>query len=94
MSDLVKKLRDTRFHIQDFHRKEAADRIEELEAELSKHQESSFHPDWSLLVATRESLKDHMSGLADMQTRIEELEDAPCWYCGVKPSSNPSEEED
>jgi len=29
-----------------------------LKAELAKHQESEFHPDWSLLESTREALKE------------------------------------
>jgi chromosome segregation ATPase len=33
--------------------------IAALKAELSRHQESEFHPDWSMLKATRESLAEH-----------------------------------
>ena len=32
-----------------------------LEDELAKHQESEFHPDWSMLEATRDSLREHQS---------------------------------
>lgn len=37
---------------------EANQRIATLEAELAKHQESQFHPDWSMLEATRDALKE------------------------------------
>lgn len=33
--------------------------VEELKAELAKHQESQFHPDWSLLEATREAMREY-----------------------------------
>lgn len=33
---------------------------ERLKLELSKFQESEFHPDWSLLKATQESLREYM----------------------------------
>lgn len=32
-----------------------------LKAELAKHQHSEFHPDWSLLKATQQSLREHMA---------------------------------
>ncbi len=35
------------------------DQVEKLKAELAKHQESEFHPDWSMLEATRDSLREH-----------------------------------
>ena len=44
-------------------------KIETLEAELAKHQGSTFHPDWSLLEATRDTVKEQ-------QAKIEELENA------------------
>lgn len=54
-------------------------RVAELEAELAKHQQSSFHPDWSALEATRESLREY-------QARVKELEAAAakttCPKCG------------
>ena len=39
-----------------------------LRAELAKHQESEFHPDWSMLSATRDSLAEHQ----DMIRRLSE----------------------
>jgi len=41
-------------------------RITELEAELSRHQESQFHPDWSALEATRESLREAWARIAEL----------------------------
>jgi len=38
---------------------------DKLKAELAKHQESEFHPDWSMLKATRASLKEHQQLLRD-----------------------------
>ncbi|MFA5071286.1 MAG: hypothetical protein WC511_02835 [Candidatus Pacearchaeota archaeon] len=38
---------------------EALDEIESLQAELKKHQESKFHPDWSMLAATRDCLREY-----------------------------------
>ena len=39
--------------------RKARNLITSLQAELSKHQESEFHPDWSMLKATRNSLREH-----------------------------------
>lgn len=51
----------------------AAKEIERLKAELAKHQESEFHPDWSLLEATRSSLREHMAMLKAIRaTTLEE----------------------
>ena len=47
-----------------------AERITQLEAELAKHQESSFHPDWSLLDATRESLREAQARIAEMEKQL------------------------
>ena len=41
--------------------------IEVLRLELAKHQESEFHPDWSMLEATRDSLKECQGISADLQ---------------------------
>jgi hypothetical protein len=38
-----------------------------LRAELSKHQESEFHPDWSMLEATRSSLREHQQMIRDLR---------------------------
>jgi len=64
------------------------ERIEELEAELAKHQGSTFHPDWSLLEATRDTVEElkrelkianifavsRRKVIAELQTEVEELE--------------------
>ena len=44
-----------------------------LRAELAKHQESSFNPDWSKLEATRESLREHMAMIKDLRAEVERL---------------------
>ena len=51
-----------------------AECIAELEQELSKFQKSEFHPDWSLLKASQDSLREHMVLLGNAQQRITELE--------------------
>ena len=43
--------------------REQSDEIARLKAELAKHQESEFHPDWSMLKETRASLREHMAEL-------------------------------
>jgi RNA polymerase-interacting CarD/CdnL/TRCF family regulator len=40
---------------------DAADLLEKLATELRQHQRSEFHPDWSLLQAARESLREKMA---------------------------------
>lgn len=45
-----------------------------LRAELAKHQESEFHPDWSMLEATRDSLAEHQQIIRDLRERIKVLE--------------------
>jgi cell division septum initiation protein DivIVA len=42
---------------------------EKLRAELATHQESSFHPDWSMLEATRSSLREHMAAWQAAQSQ-------------------------
>ena len=56
-------------------------RITELEAELLeisfKYQGSQFHPDWSVLEATRESLREAWAKLKEMeQTAADALKEA------------------
>ena len=41
-----------------------------LRAELAKHQESEFHPDWSMLVATRESLAEHQQMIVALREQL------------------------
>ena len=41
-----------------------------LRAELAKHQESEFHPDWSLLVATREGLAEHQQMIVTLREAL------------------------
>ena len=47
-----------------------AERIAQLEAELAEYQESSFHPDWPLLDATRESLREAQARIAEMEKQL------------------------
>lgn len=48
-----------------------------LKAELSRHQESQFHPDWSALKETRESLREAWAKLKEMeQTAADALMEA------------------
>ena len=47
-----------------------AERIAGLEAELAKHQESSFHPDWSLMQSTRESLREARARIAELEEQL------------------------
>jgi len=54
-------------------------RIAALEAELKKHQESEFHPDWSMLEATRASLREHMQKIAEQAAEIERLKNKPTY---------------
>lgn len=49
---------------------EAADEITRLRAELAKHQESKFHPDWSMLEATRDSLAEHQEIIRDLRDQL------------------------
>jgi chromosome segregation ATPase len=50
--------------------------IERLRAELAEHQESSWHPDWSKLRATRDSLREHMRWLREARDENAKLRDA------------------
>jgi len=53
--------------IQEKHARETA----ALRAELAKHQESEFHPDWSLLAATRDSLAEHQQMIVALREELE-----------------------
>ena len=44
-----------------------------LRAELAKHQESEFHPDWSMLAATRESLREHQQMIRELRAEVAQL---------------------
>ena len=60
LNDIQKKLEQTESKLAEYKRTEPL-KIKErnkLAAELAKHQESEFHPDWSLLESTREALKE------------------------------------
>lgn len=48
-----------------------AGRNEVLEEELSAHQESEFHPDWSQLQAAREALREHQAQLKKAERVVE-----------------------
>lgn len=48
----------------------AAEEITALRAELAKHQESEFHPDWSKLEATRDALREVNALLAERDAEI------------------------
>jgi len=51
--------------------------IAALKAELAKHQESQFHPDWPVLGATRERLREAWAKLKEMeQTAADALREA------------------
>jgi hypothetical protein len=41
-----------------------------LRAELAKHQESKFHPDWSMLVATQESLREYQQIIVALREQL------------------------
>lgn len=80
--------------------------IEELQSELAKHQQSEFHPDWSLLKATQASLREHMALVKSAQAELakvrEERDEAqrakygtPCscesWIAQVRASEERAE---
>lgn len=46
-----------------------------LEAELSQHQRSEFHPDWSLLQATQESLREKMAEIQQLRQELAGIRD-------------------
>lgn len=46
---------------------EMAAQIAELEGELAQYQTSKFHPDWPLLDATRESLREAQARIAELE---------------------------
>ena len=50
--------------------KEAEAERDRLRAELAKHQESEFHPDWSMLEATRASLREHMEIIRGLRAEL------------------------
>lgn len=50
--------------------------IYKLKAELAKFQESSFNPDWSMLQASQESLREHMLMLATANEQLAAARDS------------------
>jgi hypothetical protein len=42
-----------------------------LKAELAKHQESEFHPDWSLLEATRAVVKEQAAEILKLNEKLD-----------------------
>lgn len=48
-------------------------RIAELEAELAKFQTSRFHPDWSLLQAAQENLREAWARIRELESEIETI---------------------
>ena len=62
-------------------------KIEKLEAELAKHQGSTFHPDWSLLTATRDTVKEQQATITELRDEVKRLKD----YFGVEDSSTKGE---
>lgn len=48
--------------------------IERLRTGLAKHQESEFHPDWSLLQAGRESLKESWAEIERLRAGLKEID--------------------
>jgi FtsZ-binding cell division protein ZapB len=69
--------------------------IERLKDELRNQQESEWHPDWSKLKATRESLREHMKMGRELQTEVERLKQERDDYqrcgCEVDPNSETGE---
>jgi hypothetical protein len=47
---------------------------EELRAKLAEFQQSEFHPDWSLLQATQESLREYMRLTRELQEKLAEAQ--------------------
>jgi hypothetical protein len=52
---------------------EAWQETQRLRAELAKHQESQWHPDWSLLEATREGLHEAWEETQRLRAQVEAL---------------------
>jgi hypothetical protein len=55
---------------------QSKDRIAALEKELAECQESEFHPDWSMLKAARESLREHMANEKALEAKVKTLREA------------------
>ena len=47
--------------------------IQALKGQLSTHQKSEFHPDWSMLEACQDSLREHMGIINLRDAEIEQL---------------------
>lgn len=66
----VKQLEAEVKHLHEMHDFNEQQNIK-LEAELAKHQESQFHPDWSMLEATRNALKETQQECKRLRDAIE-----------------------
>ena len=74
LNDEAQEMADADMHRNAKAMHETADLIERLAGDLAQFQQSAFNPDWSLLEATQDSLREHMQLLKEAQQRIEELE--------------------
>lgn len=57
--------------------KAQAEEISYLKAQLSKFQMSEFNPDWSMLQASQESLREHMQIIIDLKAQLAEARKVP-----------------
>jgi hypothetical protein len=53
---------------------------EQLQAQLSKFQTSEFNPDWSMLQASQESLREHMAMVKELQAQVAMLVNTLDYY--------------
>jgi Lar family restriction alleviation protein len=65
-------------------------RVATLEAELARHQESQFNPDWSQLEATRAALREHQAQAQKVERLVALIRElTPCARYGEIPSCRP-----
>lgn len=78
VTDLIEAIETATFSANQI--REAADMLKRLSRELSEFQHSSFNPDWSLLEASQESLREHMALCTELEEKLsacyEEIEGA------------------